>query len=84
MSGAAGKPIADLAGHHLRQIHGKVDDTLKKANSKIDPYTVAHLEEAKTRIERALDAQYIYNSDDISMSFSGMPFSFGNTPAQQR
>jgi len=84
VNGAAGKPIADLAGHHLRQIHGKLDDTLKKANSKIDPYTLAHLEEAKTRIERALEAQYIYNSDDISFSFSAMPFSFGNTPAQQR
>ncbi len=80
INAAAGKPIADLAGHHLRQIHSKVGDTLKKANSKIDPYTLAHLEEAKTRIEKALEAQYIYNSDDIASGDGTMTIVFGNQP----
>lgn len=79
ISGAAGRPIANLAGHHLRKIHTKVDNTLKQANSKIDPYTVAHLEEAKSRIERALEAQYIYNSDDISSGGMSGGFFFGNS-----
>jgi len=80
VNGAAGKPISNLAGHHLRQIHTKVDDTLKKANSKIDPYTLAHLEEAKTRIERALDAQYIYNSDDLGSGGGPITITFGSEP----
>jgi len=77
VSGAAGKPLADLSRHHLRRIHDKLDNTLESANSKIDPYTLAHMSEAKERIERALDAQYIYNSDDLSPSVTFGGFSFG-------
>ena len=30
-----------------------------------DPYSAAHLSEASVRIEKALDADYIYNTSDI-------------------
>ena len=42
----------------------------------LDAYTSAHLGEIAVRIEKALDAAYIYNTDDISAG--GMPtFLFG-------
>ena len=78
VDGAAGKPVANLAAMHLRQIQGKLENTLKQANSKIDPYTVAHLEQSKSRIERALEAQYISNADDISVNVQMPGFGFGN------
>ena len=77
VDGAAGKPIATLAAHHLRQIHAKIKQTLDQSNSKIDPYTSAHLQDAQDRISRALEAQYIYNSDDISVDVMMPSFGFG-------
>jgi len=80
VSGAAGKPIANLAAHHLREIKGKVDATLETADSKIDPYTLSHLQSVQAKIDRALNAEFIYNSDDISIEL-GMPsFGFGARP----
>ncbi|MCB9846874.1 MAG: zinc-dependent metalloprotease [Phycisphaeraceae bacterium] len=64
-SGAASKPIATLSAQKLRQLQGRIDATLKKADSKIDPYTVAHLTDATLRIGKALDANYIYNANEI-------------------
>ncbi len=61
LTGAAGKPIATLSAQKLRQLQGRIDATLKKADSKIDPYTVAHLSDASLRIGKALDADYIYS-----------------------
>ncbi len=76
LSGAASKPIQTLATLKLREIDGKIESILNKSNSKIDPYTVAHLSDAKTRIGKALDAQYIYNADDLKPNF-GFPLFFG-------
>jgi hypothetical protein len=59
---AAYKPITNLSRMELRKISKKADRVLKNANSKVDPYTVAHLTEAKTRIDKALDANYTYNA----------------------
>ena len=59
--GAASKPIATLSAYKLRELQDRIDSTLKKADSKIDPYTVAHLTDASLRINKALDADYIYN-----------------------
>ncbi|RMD65460.1 MAG: DUF5117 domain-containing protein [Planctomycetota bacterium] len=60
--GAAGKPLAQLAAMHLREINRKISDVLRGGASRVDPYTRAHLEDAQTRIEKALDAMYIYRS----------------------
>ncbi len=61
---AASMPVKTLAVAQLRDLLGKLEKRLEKA-SNLDAYTLAHFGEAKTRIERALEAQYIYNADQI-------------------
>jgi hypothetical protein len=80
VSGAAGEPIANLAAHHLREIKGNIDATLEKADSKIDPYTLSHLESMQTKIDRALEPEFIYNSDDITAGGGTMTIRFGSQP----
>ncbi len=65
LTGAAARPIQSLATYKLRELNDKIEGVVEHANSKIDPYTVAHLTDAQLRIEKALDAQYIYNASDI-------------------
>ena len=79
LSGAASKPIATLSSQKLRQLQGRIDATLKKADSKIDPYTVAHLTDASLRINKALDADYIYNANEIGGGGS-TTIILGNSP----
>ena len=79
--GVASKPVSNLAIHKLREIEGKIDRVLDKGSDRIDPYTVAHLSEAKVRIEKALDADYIYNVPTFNFG-GGMPMMFGQ-PAPQ-
>ena len=74
--GAAAKPVANLSVYKLRQLQDKIADVLDNGAADIDPYTVAHLAEAKVRIEKALDAQYIYNTDDLGGGGAAMPFFF--------
>ena len=50
----------------LKELKRKLDATLEGRNS-LDPYSLAHLGEAQTRIVKAIDAIYVYN----------MPSSFG-------
>jgi hypothetical protein len=69
---AAQVPVKTLAVAHLRELHGKIEKRIEDS-AKLDAYTSAHLGESKIRIEKALDAAYIYNADDIG---GGMPFSF--------
>ncbi len=77
-SGASAKPLSNLAVANLRSIEKKIEGV--KLDS-TDPYTSAHLDEAKTRIAKALDAQYIYNAEEVG---GGMPFMlFGQTSDQQ-
>lgn len=82
-AGAAEKPVSNLAIIHLRTLKKHIDDNHLAANSanRLDPYTRAHLAEASSRIERALDAVYIYNTDQIGGAGS-MPFLFFTTPPQ--
>ena len=61
---AAYKPIATLAAFQLNRIQDKIENAIKTP-SKLDAYSLAHLSEAKKRIEKALDADYIYNADDL-------------------
>ena len=42
----------------------KLDKALE-SNGKLDDYTRSHLASASSRIQRALDAVYIYNTDDL-------------------
>ena len=76
MLGAASRPVSNLAVYQLRTLQGKIDGLVGNGNSRLDPYTVAHLTEASSRIAKALEAEYIYNLDDIRVNISmpGMPF----------
>ena len=56
------RPISTLAAHHLRDINGQVQGVLHKSDgSKVDRYTIAHLEDLKDRITKALNSVYIEN-----------------------
>ncbi len=54
---AAYKPITDLASAQLAQIKGEVEQLAGR--EKIDAYTRAHAQECASKIQKALDAQYV-------------------------
>lgn len=75
----ASKTIASLSREALSKVQGKINKALESRGSDLDPYTKAHLDELKTRIAKALDAQYIYNGQG-----GGFPgFFFMGQQAQQ-
>jgi hypothetical protein len=78
---AAAKPISNLALMHLRQLKRDIDKVLKGDQTVIDGYTKAHLEDAHTRITKALEAPYIFNARDLVPRYS-FPYYF-QTPATQ-
>ena len=78
---AAYKPISNLAVHRLRKIHDKVEKVLKTPGN-LDEYSLAHLSEAKTRISKALDADYIYNTDALGGGGGSVLYLFQPTPAE--
>lgn len=59
------KPISDLALMELRTVRDKVNALLEGGGGMLDPYTQAHLTRTKDQIDKALNAQYIYNARDI-------------------
>ncbi len=65
-SNAVFNTISNLATQQLRDLKGRIDNTLENANSNLDAYTHAHLEEASTRLEQVLNAEYIYNTNDMA------------------
>ncbi|QOJ00301.1 MAG: zinc-dependent metalloprotease [Phycisphaeraceae bacterium] len=79
--GAASKPIGNLATMQLRQLKEKLD---RFKTASIDPYTKSHFDEARVRIEKALDAQYIFNAGGLGGGGGGMPFFFGVEPETPR
>jgi hypothetical protein len=81
--GAASKPVSNLCTFKLRELSEQIGRVLDRGGAKIDPYTVAHLSEAKVRIDKALDAQYIYNTEDMGGG-GGMPFFLFGEDGRQR
>jgi hypothetical protein len=78
MNGPAGHTISSLAIFKLREIRGQIKGYAEGADvGKVDPYTLAHLNEAAKRIDKALDAQYIFNTDKIGMGGYGSYGGFG-------
>jgi Met-zincin/Domain of unknown function (DUF5117) len=69
-STAAHKPICNLSVLELRSICEKSAKALEGWKDQLDPYTVAHLSQVKEQVTKALDAQYIYNTDDLRPSMS--------------
>lgn len=83
-SGEAYKAISNLSMMKLREINKKITGIIGEKGDKtgsLDAYTFAHLSEAKIRIEKALDAQYIYNQSSGGGGFGGLLFH--NTPETQ-
>lgn len=73
---AAYKAISNLAVKQLRDLKEKVEQSLKANGKNMDPYTEAHLSEVAHRIEKALDADYVYNQSggigsDLMFLFGG-------------
>ena len=64
-SSASQKPISNLATSHLRDLKKQVDQVLEDEGVTPDPYSQSHLSEASIRIEKALDADYIYNASSM-------------------
>lgn len=62
----ASKAIANLALVEVKKILASVERILKEAPGNLDPYTSAHLQKAQTQINKALNAEYIYNVNSIS------------------
>ncbi len=83
--GAAGKPISNLATAKLRDIRERIKRVVDSdAASRVDDYSKAHLAEAGLRIDKVLDASYIYNADKIGGGGGGGRFFFGQpAPAAQ-
>jgi len=63
--GAARKPVSNLAVYQLRELEKKIGAALKDSSARMDAYTLSHLSEAQVRIQKALDAQYIYNANQM-------------------
>ena len=62
----------NLSTTHLTQIKAKIEKVLEHVgDSRIDAYSKAHLSDAKLRIEKSLDAEFIYNTDDIGGGSTG-------------
>lgn len=59
---AARNTISNLVTEKLRGIQRKVNSAMKAHGQKLDPYTQAHLANAKAQIQKALDAHYVYRN----------------------
>ena len=75
-STAAHKPICNLSVLELKSICEKSSKALEDWKDQLDPYTVAHLSQVKDQITRALEADYIYNANDLRGGFSLPVFFF--------
>jgi hypothetical protein len=67
--GSAAAPVSNLSRMQLREI---LSDIQGIQMGRLDAYSKAHLAEAKSKIERALDAQYLYNTNDIGGGSRGL------------
>ncbi len=81
--GAAGRTISTLASEQLRQIVKKIEAAQAASADKHDAYTTAHLSQAKDRITKALDADYILNPSRGGSSGGGLRIILGKEQAEQ-
>ena len=72
---SAAKTIRSLATMQLTKLSKVIKKTIKQGEDSMDAYTLAHMSEAVLRIDKSLDAMFIYNTDDIGGGgFGGMFF----------
>jgi hypothetical protein len=72
-----------LASQQLRQIVKKIEAAQAAAADRHDPYTTAHLAQAKQRIEKALDADYILNPGSGGSGSGGIILLLGDEEEKQ-
>jgi hypothetical protein len=77
-SNSASKAIANLSQTQLASIKSKIDAGIAARGAKLDPYSKAHLQQASELIGRALEAQYIYNTDALAPRGVGGMIFIGN------
>ncbi|MBT5584326.1 MAG: DUF5117 domain-containing protein [Phycisphaerae bacterium] len=80
-SGFYTAPVSNLSRMQLRELKGSIDSATRRKGANLDPYSQAHLAEASSLIDRALNAQYLYNTDDIAGGGGGSMFPFMGQPA---
>ena len=74
--------MANLSTYKLRELEAKIGKIVDRRGARLDPYSLAHLAEARVRIEQALAATVIYNTDDIGGG-GGFPFFFLEPDAER-
>ena len=76
-STAAMKPIANLAGMKLKQLHGTIKEASGKEN--LDAYTRAHLMDSEERIQKWIDSTYVMNNSNSGGAMTRLFFGKENT-----
>lgn len=61
-NGASRKPVTTLALNQLRELDGEIGQFLAAEKARLDPYSAAHLSEARVRIGQALELSYVHNA----------------------
>ena len=82
-SGAASRSISMLSAAQLQSVLNKISSSQEAAADRHDPYTSAHLAQARKRIEKALDADYILNPSKSGIGSGGF-FYLGKESRQDR
>lgn len=82
-SSAASRSISMLSAAQLQVVLDKISTSQEAAADRHDPYTSAHLAQARKRIEKALDADYILNPGRGGSGPAGFLF-HGTEPGQDR
>jgi hypothetical protein len=73
--------INGLVRMNLKDLGEKIGDVLEASKTRLDPYTLAHLDEAKARIDKALDAEF---TDGASPSARSGGILFGMETVESR
>jgi hypothetical protein len=80
---AAYKPIGTLALEEIRKVRAAAENCQKQNGDKLDPYTQAHLAEIQQVIDKALNAEIIYNANDIGGGGGTLRLFFGQDGQKQ-
>ena len=59
----------------LGELHEKLEESSESEN--LDPYSKAHLIDAKNRVKKYLDGTYVVNQESGGGGFGGFSFLFG-------
>ena len=80
VDGGTPQAAKTLAWHQLKQLKKQLEKYLKANEVKLDPYSLSHLDEIHTRIEKALEAAYQLGGNNSGGG--GFFFLFGKKKAE--